>query len=164
MLILSHADLKSLGNVEQLDFMPFDSTVKRTEGLIRDLVTGQEYKTTKGAPHVIMMLTNDDEDIKKKCEADVTSFGLRGVRCLAVAKTDFNGKWYLLGLLTFLDPPRHDTKVLTTNYFKLRKLKISLNLFQRIDHYLLSHKTFLHLYILFLMILGNYPESHAIRC
>lgn len=110
LLILSHADLKSLGNVEQLDFMPFDPTVKRTEGTIRDLVTGQDYKTTKGAPHIIMMLTNDEE-VKRKCEADVTSFGLRGVRCLAVAKTDSSGKWHFLGLLTFLDPPRHDTKV-----------------------------------------------------
>jgi H+-transporting ATPase len=110
LLILSHADIKSLGNVEQTDFMPFDPTVKRTEGTIRDLVTGQDYKTTKGAPHVIMMLSNN-EVVNKKCEADVTSFGLRGVRCLAVAKTDQEGKWHLLGLLTFLDPPRHDTKV-----------------------------------------------------
>ena len=78
LLILSHADIKSLGNVEQTDFMPFDPTVKRTGETIRDLVTGQDYKTTKGAPHVIMMLSNN-EQVNKKCEADVTSFGLRYV-------------------------------------------------------------------------------------
>jgi len=36
--------------------------------------------------------------------------GQRGVRSLAVAKTDADGTWRMLGLLTFLDPPRPDTK------------------------------------------------------
>ena len=36
--------------------------------------------------------------------------GLRGIRSLAVAKTNQDGKWEFLGLLTFLDPPRPDTK------------------------------------------------------
>lgn len=40
----------------------------------------------------------------------MVSLGERGVRCLAVAKTDKGGEWQLLGLLTFLDPPRPDTK------------------------------------------------------
>jgi len=43
-------------------------------------------------------------------ERDVTSLGERGIRTLGVAKTDGNGKWQFLGLLTFLDPPRPDTK------------------------------------------------------
>lgn len=73
-------------------------------------MTGDSYKTTKGAPHVILQLTRD-EDRKQRCEADVTSLAKRGIRCLAVAKTDEHGEWQLLGLLTFLDPPRHDTKV-----------------------------------------------------
>jgi H+-transporting ATPase len=102
--------LKSLGNIEQTDFLPFDPITKRTEGSIRDIVTGDRYKTTKGAPHVILHLTSDEE-MKKKCEADVTSLAVRGIRCLAVAKTDEHDEWQLLGLLTFLDPPRHDTKV-----------------------------------------------------
>ena len=38
------------------------------------------------------------------------SLGLRGIRSLAVAKTDEAGVWHMLGLLTFLDPPRPDTK------------------------------------------------------
>ncbi len=33
-----------------------------------------------------------------------------GVRSLAVAKTDANGQWRFQGMLTFLDPPREDTK------------------------------------------------------
>eukprot|EP01033_Poteriospumella_lacustris_P003610 gene3610-2603_t len=42
--------------------------------------------------------------------ADVTKLGQRGIRALAVARTDDNGQFRMLGLLTFLDPPRHDTK------------------------------------------------------
>lgn len=29
---------------------------------------------------------------------------------MAVARTDGEGQWHMLGLLTFLDPPRPDTK------------------------------------------------------
>ncbi len=36
--------------------------------------------------------------------------GRRGIRALAVARTNDDGKWQMLGILTFLDPPRPDTK------------------------------------------------------
>ena len=108
-MVLGQADLKSLDSVEQLDYMPFDPVVKRTEGTVKDKKTGKTFKTTKGAPHVLLKLIHD-EKIVHKCEHDVTSFGARGIRCLAVARTDDNGEWKMLGLLTFLDPPRHDTK------------------------------------------------------
>jgi hypothetical protein len=36
--------------------------------------------------------------------------GRRGIRSLAVARTNDEGKWTMLGILTFLDPPRPDTK------------------------------------------------------
>lgn len=36
----------------------------------------------------------------------VHELGLRGIRSLAVARTDDEGKWRMLGILTFLDPPR----------------------------------------------------------
>lgn len=50
--------------------------------------------------------------IAKDVEATVTSFGLRGIRCLAVARTlpGSEDQWEMLGILTFLDPPRPDTK------------------------------------------------------
>lgn len=40
----------------------------------------------------------------------VQEFGKRGIRCMAVARTDAQGQWQMLGLLTFLDPPRPDTR------------------------------------------------------
>ena len=111
-MTLSQADLKSLSEVEQLDFMPFDPIVKRTEGTVRDKKTGKVFKTTKGAPHVLLKLCNDEE-VKARCEADVNELGARGIRALAVAKTSGDSDdddWRMVGLLTFLDPPRHDTK------------------------------------------------------
>jgi H+-transporting ATPase len=108
-MVLSITDLQSLSTIEQTDFMPFDPVVKRTEGTIRDKNTNDVYKVTKGAPHILMGLTNNDT-IRNKIETDVAAFGLRGIRCLAVAKTNDDNNWEVLGLLTFLDPPRFDTK------------------------------------------------------
>jgi len=108
-MTLSQVDHPSLDCIDQLDFMPFDPIVKRTEGTVKDNSNGKTYKTTKGAPHVLLKLTNN-EDVKKQVEVDVQALGQRGIRALAVAKTDDAGEWHMLGLLTFLDPPRADTK------------------------------------------------------
>lgn len=117
-LTLNAADLKSLDAVTQLAYMPFDPIVKRTEGTVRE--NGVEYKTTKGAPHVLLKLVKEQgildkaevERVATLCEQDVHELGGRGIRSLAVAKTnpEKNDAWELLGLLTFLDPPRPDTK------------------------------------------------------
>lgn len=94
--------------------------MKRTEGTIRDNATGQTYRVSKGAPHVLLTLVassvpSEESDshhhIEELVEKDVIQLGERGIRCLAVAKTDpGTGRWRILGLLTFLDPPRPDTK------------------------------------------------------
>ena len=114
-MVLSQGDISAVdADVDQTAYMPFDPIVKRTEGTVRDKRTGQVYKTTKGAPHVLVKLVRDgghaDEAIIKRIEEDVHAFGLRGIRCLAVAKTTEGGWFEMLGLLTFLDPPRPDTK------------------------------------------------------
>ena len=55
-LTLGSADLASLDVVEQMEFMPFDPIVKRTQGTLRDTTTGEVFWTSKGAPHVILQL------------------------------------------------------------------------------------------------------------
>lgn len=96
----------------------------RTHGLLRaseaafdpyltashHVVPTNPRQVTKGAPHIILKLTKD-EHVKHMTEQAVHAFGERGIRCLAVART-FPGKedWLMAGLLTFLDPPRPDTK------------------------------------------------------
>jgi H+-transporting ATPase len=108
-LVLGTVDKESLNNMEQLAFMPFDATVKRTEGTLRDRNTGETYKTTKGSPAVILKLV-EEKTIKDTVKKEVDLLATRGIRCIAIAKTNPAGKWEILGLLTFLDPPRHDTK------------------------------------------------------
>ena len=50
--------------------------------------------------------------MKMRVEAEVANLGSRGIRSLAVARTKPGNleEWELLGMLTFLDPPRPDTK------------------------------------------------------
>jgi H+-transporting ATPase len=108
-LVLGTVDKESLNNMEQLSFMPFDATVKRTEGTVRDKNTGETYKTTKGSPAILLKLITDPA-IKETVRREVDLLASRGIRCIAIAKTNPVGEWDILGLLTFLDPPRHDTK------------------------------------------------------
>jgi H+-transporting ATPase len=111
-LVLGAVDMDILENYEQTDFMPFDPMTKRTEGSLTDKRTGKTFKTSKGAPHVILQLLDpNDVEIHDSVEKDVSRLGACGIRSLATARyiteTD---KWEMLGLLTFLDPPRPDTK------------------------------------------------------
>ena len=118
-LVLNAVDLSSLDAFEQLAFMPFDPIVKRTEGSVRETATGKTFKATKGAPNVILNVVQrscDDallsEALQQEVERAVLALGARGIRSLAVAKTNEECpyKWEFLGLLAFADPPRPDTK------------------------------------------------------
>jgi H+-transporting ATPase len=111
-LTLGAVNTELLESFEQLDFLPFDPQIKRTEGTVRDTRTGAEFKTSKGAPHIILkLLENDDDEVREAVERDVARLGECGIRSLAVAKTETKtGVWKMVGLLTFLDPPRPDTK------------------------------------------------------
>ncbi|EFJ47104.1 hypothetical protein VOLCADRAFT_105176 [Volvox carteri f. nagariensis] len=109
-LLCEQQDLSKLDVYEQIDYMPFDPTIKRTEGTIRDTRTGKVFKVSKGAPHIILKLC-PDQRVHHMVEETVSAFGLRGIRCLAIARTMDDDTWHMAGLLTFLDPPRPDTKV-----------------------------------------------------
>ena len=107
-LVLNAVKADSIQGYEQLDYMPFDPVVKRTEGKMLNKSTGKTFYTTKGAPHVLLHLVDNDK-VTARVEKDVHALGLRGIRSLAVAIREEGGNWRLLGLLTFLDPPREDT-------------------------------------------------------
>ncbi len=113
-LTLGAVDLPSLDAIEQLEYVPFDPVVKRTEGTVKDHSTGKTFKTTKGAPHILLKLVmqgaGGDNAMAAQVETDVDALGKRGIRSIAVARTDEKDNWRMLGLLTFLDPPRPDTK------------------------------------------------------
>eukprot|EP00894_Picocystis_sp_ML_P002244 jgi/Pico_ML_1/52761/g3424.t1 len=85
-------------------------TSKRTEAEIEKKDGSERFKVTKGAPNIIIELCEEKESIRDIVQTEVMAFAERGVRCLAVAKTEENGQYRFQGILTFLDPPRPDTK------------------------------------------------------
>ena len=109
-MVLGSANLDECDNYEQLQFLPFDPKVKRTEATLRR--DGKTFKVTKGAPNIVLNMCHNAEDLRARVEKIIEDLARRGVRCLTVARTiDENcEKWEMSGILTFLDPPRPDTK------------------------------------------------------
>jgi len=103
-----------LKQYHQDDYEPFDPSTKYTSSV----VTGPEgqFQIVKGAPHVVFGMCNVNAPHVKAAQEEVARLADRGIRALAVArrKTDqgLSGReqdYSLLGMLTFLDPPRSDT-------------------------------------------------------
>lgn len=109
-LVLNSADLSLCQPYRHVDYRPFDPTSKRTEAEIEKKDGSERFKVTKGAPNIIIELCEEKESIRDIVQTEVMAFAERGVRCLAVAKTEENGQYRFQGILTFLDPPRPDTK------------------------------------------------------
>ena len=101
-------DTKMLQMYNQVKFLPFDPVIKRTEGTIKD-AQGKIFKVTKGAPQVILGMSDVDDGIKTKVEQAVNDFAAKGYRTLGVARSEDNGLWRFLGILPLFDPPREDS-------------------------------------------------------
>jgi H+-transporting ATPase len=93
--------------------MPFDAqrSTKRTASVVKN---GKDvFDVTKGAPQVILgMCTSCKPETRMKVEQKISELADRGIRSLGIARKlegDERG-WVWLGILTFTDPPRHDTK------------------------------------------------------
>ena len=71
---------------------------------------GETFLVVKGAPFILLPLCADKEPIRPAVETSVIELASRGIRTLIVAKTDSQGRWTMMGLLTFLDPSRPDAK------------------------------------------------------
>jgi H+-transporting ATPase len=101
-------DPEMLRTYDQLTFLPFDPVIKRTEGTIKD-AQGKTFKVTKGAPQVILGMSDVDDNTRKRAEAAVNDFAAKGYRTLGVARSEDNGSWQFLGILPLFDPPREDS-------------------------------------------------------
>ena len=66
---------------------------------------------------------------------------------MAVARTDSEGQWHMLGLLTFLDPPRPDTKATleTALHYGVQTRMVSPCIFLTLICYRLDNPVFLGL-------------------
>ena len=109
-MVLGSADLDECDRYTQLDYQPFDPKIKRTEAQLRG-PDGSDFKVTKGAPNIVLQLCKNKDKIGDEVQHIIEDLAGRGIRCLAVARTHADGEWYMSGILTFLDPPRPDTKL-----------------------------------------------------
>ena len=90
-------------------FVPFDPVSKRTQASVE--VPGHgSFKVTKGAPQVVLDLSENREEVREAVETAVDKFARRGFRSLGVARTDEGGRWRFLGVLPLFDPPRDDSR------------------------------------------------------
>lgn len=97
-------DKDMLKEYEVKELRPFDPTRKRAEADVHK--NGDTFTVAKGAPQVILELTDNEKEYKVKKKID--ELGEKGYRSLGVAKK-INDKWNYLGLLPLLDPPREDS-------------------------------------------------------
>ncbi|TWT54807.1 Magnesium-transporting ATPase, P-type 1 [Rubripirellula amarantea] len=90
-------------------FRPFDPVHKRTEAAVQ-AKDGGRFKTSKGAPQVILNLVSNVDAIRQPVQAAIDNFASRGFRALGVAQYDDVNGWRFLGVLPLSDPPRDDSK------------------------------------------------------
>ncbi|NIA16937.1 MAG: plasma-membrane proton-efflux P-type ATPase, partial [Planctomycetes bacterium] len=90
-------------------FYPFDPVHKRTEADVT-APDGSSFKTTKGAPQIVLEMAANAGAVKDQVVKAVNEFAARGFRSLGVARTDEKGRWQYLGVLPLSDPPREDSR------------------------------------------------------
>ena len=107
-------DRAALDTYTQLDFIPFDPTRKRTEATLK-ATDGKVFTIVKGAPNIVLGMCDEANRAALAAatpsfETKVEELAERGIRALAVARRFEGGTMEMIGMLTFLDPPRPDTK------------------------------------------------------
>ena len=101
-------DASILEKYTQTAFVPFDPIKKRTEATLQES-GGATFKSTKGAPQVILDLAKVDGDARAAVQKIVDADAVKGMRTLGVAKSDGGDGWKFLGILPLFDPPREDS-------------------------------------------------------
>ena len=101
------ADQQVLADYQQVKFVPFDPVDKRTEASVQDK-HGRSFRVTKGAPQVIMAMSQLTAGEKARAEKTVNNLAAKGYRTLGVARSD-GEIWQFLGILPLFDPPREDS-------------------------------------------------------
>ena len=100
---------EAIADYKVTHFQPFDPVHKRTEASVQGK-DGKTFKVTKGAPQVILELSDNASQVKAAVETAINEFAGRGYRSLGVAETNAQGQWQFLGVLPLFDPPREDSK------------------------------------------------------
>ena len=99
----------ALATCRQTTFVPFDPVHKRTEASIED-DQGNSFQVTKGAPQVIMQMSDLTDEDRQRAQQAVDAFAEQGYRSLGVARREQDAdSWQFLGILSLFDPPREDS-------------------------------------------------------
>lgn len=102
-------DPTELKKYEVTEFLPFDPVAKRTEATVKG-PDGTIFKTSKGAPQVMVDMTHNADEVRPIVQEAMEMFAARGLRPVGVCETNENGDWVFLGLISLFDPPRDDTQ------------------------------------------------------
>jgi len=111
-------DATVLDRYQVTHFTPFDPVAKRTEADIT-APDGQTFKTSKGAPQVMLDLAYNKEEIEGPVNQIIEDYAKKGYRALGVAKTNPQGQWQFLGIISLFDPPRVDSQLTLQSALKL---------------------------------------------
>lgn len=102
---IAEAKALLLPNFQQLNFTPFNATIKHTEATIAK--EGKQFKVAKGAYNTIKQLCGIDT---YKLDSIVDEWAHKGFKTIAVAKTENENEFRLVGIAALYDPPRPDAK------------------------------------------------------
>jgi H+-transporting ATPase len=102
-------DSEEIKSYQVTHFLPFDPVHKRTEATVK-APDGKDFKTTKGAPQVVLALASNAAQVKTDIEKAINEFAAKGFRSLGVARTNEQNEWQMLGVLPLFDPPRAEAK------------------------------------------------------
>lgn len=105
----AYEEKENLNSYKTLHFEPFDPVHKKTKAKIHE-ENGKDYYVTKGAPQVILNLSETTDEIKEKVKTQIKQFAEKGYRTLGVARSGDEQTWDFLGLIPLFDPPREDSK------------------------------------------------------
>ena len=95
---------------EVIKFIPFDPVRKRAEAIVKRK-NGECIVAVKGAPQVILALSNTEEVDEEAINDKIEEFAENGFRTLGVAfKRCDEDQFHFIGLIPLYDPPREDSK------------------------------------------------------
>ena len=107
-----------LDSYEEIDFIPFDPTIKRTEATMKSKKDGTIIRVTKGAPQVICEMSKDPESIREQVMKGMVDFASKGLRPVGTAVYQ-DGAWHFMGMMSLFDPPRDDSQLVIERALKL---------------------------------------------